>query len=370
MKYVTLFPEAENVHLIKSCGMIPFVMKKFYGYDSTFVCYENGNYDYLDNEVKGLKLKKLKRITNNKLLDSILFLIKNAKNIDVLHMYHLSKRTLICSYVYKFINKKGVVYLKLDNTDKDYFGKEYVPTKELKLKFKLMKNYDVISTESSECYKYINSKFPISIKYIQNGFYEPLDKVKVNEKKNIILTVSRIGTKQKNNEMMLEGFSKIHKEIPDWKLRMIGPVEKSFEQVLDSYLQKDPTLASKIEMLGEIKDREILNKHYNEAKIFTLTSIFEGFPTVYLEALKSGCYLVSTNFNVAKEITNFGEFGSVAEINDTKDYANKLLKSCKEINFDENLQKKIQDFAVNQYYWPNTCKKLDGFIKEVRTGRA
>ena len=57
MKFVTLFPEMENVHLIKSCGMIPYVLHKYHGYDSKIVGYNNhGNYDYINTEVKGLKI--------------------------------------------------------------------------------------------------------------------------------------------------------------------------------------------------------------------------------------------------------------------------------------------------------------------------
>jgi len=362
MKFVTLFPEGENVHLIKSCGMVPYNMIKM-GYDSTFVSYNNDEYHYIEKDVKGLKMKFLKKIVNNKLLDSLFFLSKNSKKIDVLHMYHLSKRTLLCAMLYKKINKNGVVYLKLDNTDKNYFGEKYDGNLILKLKFFLMKFYDIISTESVDCQQYINSNFPLNLEYIPNGFYEPLEKIKINNKENIILTVSRIGTFQKNNELMLDAFSKIYQDIPTWKLKLVGPIDNQFNEKINSVFEKNPGIKNQIEFVGEVKDRSKLNRFYNEAKIFTLSSRYEGFPTVYLEALKSGCYLVSTNFNVAKEITKNGEYGFVVE--NENEYAQALIDTCNNINFNDQLQQSIQEYAVQEYYWPSTAEKLDYLIKKA-----
>jgi hypothetical protein len=61
MTFVTLFPGATNIHLTKDVGMIPFIMHKYYGYDSTLVCYKNDEYDYLETEVKGLKIDFLEK---------------------------------------------------------------------------------------------------------------------------------------------------------------------------------------------------------------------------------------------------------------------------------------------------------------------
>ena len=41
MNFVTLFLPTENFHLTKDVGMIPYIMYKYYGYNSTIVSYDN-----------------------------------------------------------------------------------------------------------------------------------------------------------------------------------------------------------------------------------------------------------------------------------------------------------------------------------------
>ena len=76
MRFVTMYPETENVHLIKDVGMIPFIMHKKFAYDSTIVCYKNEDYSYLENEVKGLKLDFIKKYTGKSIIDGAIYLFK------------------------------------------------------------------------------------------------------------------------------------------------------------------------------------------------------------------------------------------------------------------------------------------------------
>ena len=110
--YCVLYPEAENVHLIKDVGMIAYKMFKLFGYEASLACYENGSYDYLEKEVKGLKLNFIERKYNNNILDGIRYLRKNAKSIDVLQLFHITIRSVVYAFTYKLFNSKGKIYLK------------------------------------------------------------------------------------------------------------------------------------------------------------------------------------------------------------------------------------------------------------------
>ena len=56
--FYTIFPLSMNVHLLKDVGMIPYVLFRDYGYDSTLVAFQNeANYFALEKEVKGLKIE-------------------------------------------------------------------------------------------------------------------------------------------------------------------------------------------------------------------------------------------------------------------------------------------------------------------------
>lgn len=60
-RFLTIFPIAMNVHLIKDVGMISYIMHKELDYELTLLCYKNDDYSYLEKEVKGLKIVYLKR---------------------------------------------------------------------------------------------------------------------------------------------------------------------------------------------------------------------------------------------------------------------------------------------------------------------
>ena len=63
MRFLTVFPLLENVHLIKDVGMIPFVLHRDFGYDSTILSFDDAKgLNHLENEVKGLKKRLIKKL--------------------------------------------------------------------------------------------------------------------------------------------------------------------------------------------------------------------------------------------------------------------------------------------------------------------
>ena len=47
-RFLTLFPELENVHLMKDVGMIPYIMHKEFGYDSYIASYCSRKLEYFE----------------------------------------------------------------------------------------------------------------------------------------------------------------------------------------------------------------------------------------------------------------------------------------------------------------------------------
>ena len=126
-KFVTLFEKTENFHLIKDVGQIPYLMHHYFGYDSTIVTYKNNDsYPYLEDEVQGLKLKFIPKVKLGRYsLSSLAYLFFNAKNIDVLHLFHHREKTYLNFLMYKWRNPNGIAFLKSDmglNSIKEYDG--------------------------------------------------------------------------------------------------------------------------------------------------------------------------------------------------------------------------------------------------------
>jgi hypothetical protein len=106
-------------------------------------------------------------------------------------------------YVYKEHNPSGKVYLKMDMNrfwlsrlqSAHYFGK-------------LIQLCDLISAESGNLYELINQRFPFKVELIPNGYYETFTSGPLcySDKENIILTAGRLGTFQKQTDILLRAF--------------------------------------------------------------------------------------------------------------------------------------------------------------------
>lgn len=365
MVFATIFPETENVHLIKDVGMIPYIMYKKYGFDSKIICYNNGNYPYLKSDVNGLKIDFIKKYTNKPLIDGIIYLLKNSRRIDVLHLFHFNKRSSMWILVYKSLNKKGKVYLKMDADQHIKFATN-PSEKSLKayLKRKILNKINLISVENTTIYKFIKEQWKINVKLIPNGFYDKDKREKVNydDKENIILTVGRIGTYQKATEVLLQGFKLANKSIENWKLRIVGPIEEGYKKYVDEFFSNNPQLNNKIEFVGEISDRKKLEAEYKKAKIFCLVSRYESFGIVFLEAMKSGCYIVTSNVESAEDITKYRKYGSIFKIDDVEELSQYLIDACNNYSNFKSKCNEVQEYVYKEFYWPEICKKIIEYL--------
>jgi len=115
--FVTIFPVAQNVHLIKDIGQIGNALAEKGAYNSIFVCYKNSeNYDHLNTEAKHQKIEFLNRSGRFLFLEKAVlnYLKENADRIDVLHLFHLTKESIYYGLHYLKYNKNGKIYLKMD----------------------------------------------------------------------------------------------------------------------------------------------------------------------------------------------------------------------------------------------------------------
>jgi glycosyltransferase involved in cell wall biosynthesis len=364
-RFLTFFPLAENIHLTKDVGMIPYVLHKEFNHDSTIACYNNGNYPYLDTEVLGLKQQFVPKIFNNYTLDSLMFILFNFRKYDVVQCFHLIKPSLLILSVFKVL--KGIsfassfTYLKLDTDDS-------IKSRKLSISYKILLNsVNLISIETKSIYNYLNENNFLGkkVSYIPNGFYDSDERKNVmfDEKENLIITVGRIGTYQKNNEVLLEGFKQFLAVNNQWRLEIIGSVEDDFKIYCESFFVENPGIKECIFFTGAITDRKILKNKYKKAKIFVLTSRFEGFPLVFLEAVKAGCTIISSNVTSAHDITDDEKYGAIFPIDDSYGLAQALEKIVSNPVKLEKDCELIQNFAYEKFSWREICEKLDFLIK-------
>lgn len=361
-KFVTLFPQTMNYHLTKDVGMIPFVMGKDRSkYDTELVTYNNDNYSYLKNEVKGLQLSFIQRITGKCDIDTLIYIWKNAKDIDILHLFHWGRNTLLRTIVYKFRNPKGVTFVKLDIDSTGYEVLERNSRSEYVFK-KILRKVDFLSAESTFMQEKLNYKFGADIKYFPNGFtYFSNDKI--IEKEKIILTVGRIGTEQKASKELVEGFMKFWNRHKDWKLVLVGPVEDDFQDWYSNYNNEHKT-DSVIEIVGEITDKDTLESYYKSASVFALPSRWESFGLVLVEAMSFGCSLLTTEKVVsAKDILN--DNCVMIPTEREEDIANGLVTLVDKIGISERTVKENIEYVQERFSWDVLAKRLDAMLNEI-----
>lgn len=364
VKYCVLFPEAENVHLTKDVGMIAYKLNKLFGADASVVSYNNDRYFYLDNEVKGLKIEFLNRRYNNHILDGMAFLIGNSKKIDVLQLFHVTLRSFIFTLLYKFFNRKGKVFLKLDCTEE--LIKKITLLKglgEKVLNFFLSRVF-LIGIERKELKEKLSKvigKHKDKLIYIPNGIDynagELGEGFSFSEKENIILTVGRLGSPEKRTDILLNAFAEIKDiENSSWELILVGPVEESFNEFIIEFFKNHPMLQSKTKFTGAIYNKSELFSIYKKSKIFCLSSESESFSIALLEAAAHGNALVSTNVGIASEfIQNDG--GVVIQKPDSVQLSNALKEmiNCNDI---EGICKRNYAKCREEYDWNTIVQRL------------
>ena len=168
------------------------------------------------------------------------------------------------------------------------------------------------------------------ISFSPRGFAEVNVKFDDVPKENVILTVGRIGTDQKQNQTLLEAFAKVASDLPDWRVKLVGGVEESFKPYVKKYFAAHPELKERVIFTGLIADKIELLNEYKRAKIFCLTSNFEGAPNVAAEALFGGDFIITSAIDAASDMIDDNKCGRVFPIGNVAALAEIFLEVCRD----------------------------------------
>lgn len=359
--FTTLFVNCPNIGLVKDVGQIPYHLGKKKEINTALVssCIDfKGAYI---SDVPDLKLVNIPLKFRSETLTGLLYLLKNATKIDCLNLYHCRRNTYLFACIYKIMNFKGKVYVKLDAGFKTI---ELIKTddKYKNLFKKITKKVDYISAESKVAVEYLQKYSVKTIHYIPNGINYN-DKNSKFDKENIFLTVARIGAPEKNDELLLEAFERISDKC-DWSLHLVGKVEDEFKEYLNLFFEKYPGMKERVVVAGEISNKKELDLYYRKAKVFVLPSKFESFSLACVEALAGGCYLILSNqVTPINDFINKGKFGKSVEVDNLLALADTMEEVAK-LPLDDKLFNCISDYARSNFTWENICDRLYDLINK------
>ncbi|MGV0956040.1 glycosyltransferase [Empedobacter falsenii] len=357
--FVTVFPPAENIHLVKDVGMIPYLLHKNHNYDSYVACYNNDVYKYLDTDVVGLKINFIKKRFNNDFVN-IMIMLFTFKKIDIIQFYHFSMSKLLICFFFKIMTfGKGKTYIKLDANEK-IFEIQYRGLKKI-LNRVFVKCVDLLSAETQIITDRLNvdNILDKKVEFIPNGFFQKKDLRILSIKKEQCITVANLYDSRKSSITLVKGFALFCKQNPLTNLEfiLVGKFDEDFSIKFNDVLDKYPEAKNKMFLRGPIYDRKELVKLYKESKLFLFSSLTESFGFVYLEALANCCYVISTPLIPCGEISNNWKFASHFDFENYEELS-KLLQETIENSKIQEIVVKGQDYVYDKYYWPKIVEKI------------
>lgn len=130
------------------------------------------------------------------------------------------------------------------------------------------------------------------------------------------LAIGRFSKKHKGFDILIEAFNLFAHNNSEWVLDIVGEgrEEKKYRELIDKY-----NLGNRI-LLHPFTNH--VQEYYSNAQIYVLSSRWEGFGLVLVEAMAHGLPIVSSDLPTSKEI--MGDFGLYFKNGDIQDLANKF----------------------------------------------
>ncbi len=324
----------ENVQILKDRVILPYVCYRQFGESLTLITKPAGDYPYL-TYLPGANLVFLPAEEAH-MEAAIRYVAAHYNEIDLLFLFSSRGSYADLARTYKSLRPDGIIYLKLD-ANIDWANA-------LPLSHKPFANFlrdcDIISCEARRLQAFLYKKWRRPVEYIPNGVYLPLypeaADVRYEEKENMILTVGRLGTAQKNTLLLLYAYALAFVELKTpWDLVLIGSTTPEFQADHEEFCRKFPSIAPHVHVTGIIEDKQTLYQYYRKAKIFALPSRLEGgSPNVFSEAAVFGCTVITTGVDAADDMTDCGRVGRIcADAEDIEGFSKELLALCRDSDY-------------------------------------
>ena len=378
-KLLTLIWRRTNpMELGKDVVLLPYYLGQALGYRTEILCGYPDEYaeQVLAEEKEDLKFVR-RWITFNsyqRILIYIGYLFRYASRIDLLMCFHWRFETFAVIWLYRLFNKHGKIYVKLDTStgvEWDLSYRSWAGKILRKWIYKLcLKKVDLLSCETWNAYQHlcVNENFGKLLKpklvRMPNSFDEfrwkalGIQERTFAQKKNWMITVGRLGTRQKNTEMLLNALAEV--DLKNWTFYLIGPIEKSFQVVIDDFFAKYPDKKECVKFLGPLYDKKMLWSYYNYAKVFVCTSRWESSGIVLNEAKHFRNYILSTRVGEAEDLIEkeekFGMFLHHEDFSGLRNILQQIVNGEKMIDV-------YQDYDVYQLSYQNQVEVLVKYLQ-------
>ncbi|GAB2026065.1 lipooligosaccharide biosynthesis family 4 glycosyltransferase LsgC [Lactovum odontotermitis] len=161
--------------------------------------------------------------------------------------------------------------------------------------------------------------------------------IKSRREQLVFLSVGK-PSEVKGYDLLLEAWKKVSPVLPKWKLRIVGDAQD--EDELKRQIQKNKL--KRVELVGH---SDKIEKIYDEASVYVLTSRHEGFPMVLLEAMAKGLPVIAFDcITGPRELITSGENGELVPYLDIERFASEMINVAQ----DRKLQNKYSKSALEK----------------------
>lgn len=155
---------------------------------------------------------------------------------------------------------------------------------------------------------------------------------------------------EKGFDMLLEAWALVHKRFPEWKLKIYGTGDRTAYEQQANHLQ----LGDSVELNGPTNE---IQKCYADSSLYVLSSRFEGFGMVIIEAMSCGLPVVSFDCPCGpRSIIQSGQNGILSENGNPQALADDICRLISSPKTMQEMRKKALETAQH-YSLENIMKR-------------
>ena len=194
--------------------------------------------------------------------------------------------------------------------------------------------------------------------------YNPIDyidNIETKNKENYILFAS-IARPNKGYETLLKAYRIVAEKYSGWKLVMagFGDSQHAKDLICEFGLTERVTI-------HKWCDRATMNKLYNNAGIFCIASLKEGFPMTFLEAASYGVPIVTTPAGGLKDVIKNGNNCMVFDFNNHTMLAEQIAKLIENPTLRKDISKELKLLIKNKFSMNIINKDITSLYRNIIT---
>lgn len=173
-----------------------------------------------------------------------------------------------------------------------------------------------------------------------------------------VIAVGRLDY-QKSFDRLIQVWEKVHQQMPDWRLDIFGQGE--WQEMLQGMID-ERGLQETVKLNRPTKN---IGQEYSESSMIVMSSHYEGFPMVMIEAMACGLPAVSFDFKCGpRDIIKEGENGLVVKDGDIDGLAEAMVRLMKDDELrkrmGENARKVVEKYSEDRVMglWVNLYEEI------------